>query len=286
MKKINWILLVFTMSFLFTLAGCKKQKAEQTVASEQKAVPSQDVKADNSLEELKTRGVFVLGLDDSLPPLGFRDEDSNIVGYDIDLAKEAAARLGVEFKAQPIDWDAKEMELQTGKIDCIWNGLTITEERKNALAFTKPYLKNAQVLIVKNESGITKLADAAGKTIGIQSGSSAQDAVENNSEFHSSMGKAVYFKDNITALNDLVIGGIDCVVMDSVVASYDISVSKKPLYIVEEILSEEEYGIAFRKTDIELRDKIQEILEEMAKDGTVEKISTKWFGSDISVIGK
>src|SRR5574344_740159 len=141
---------------------------------------------DSSLADLKKRGVFILGLDDSFPPLGFRNENNEIVGYDIDLAKEVAKRLGVNFKAQPIDWDAKEMELETGKIDCIWNGFTITEERKNALSFTKAYLNNDQVLVVRADSGIKTLADMKGKTVGIQSGSSAQEAVEDNPTFASS----------------------------------------------------------------------------------------------------
>ena len=125
-------------------------------------------KADNSLSELKGRGVFVLGLDDSFPPLGFRDENNEITGYDIDLAKEVSKRLGVTFKAQPINWDAKEQELSTGNIDCIWNGLTITEERKAILSFTKPYLNNAQIVVVRNDSGINSLADLKGKKIGLQ----------------------------------------------------------------------------------------------------------------------
>jgi polar amino acid transport system substrate-binding protein len=178
------------------------------------------------------------------------------------------------------------MELNTGKIDCIWNGLTITEERKQALAFTFPYLNNAQVLIVRNDSGIKTLADMKGKSVGIQSGSSAQDAVEGNAAFSSSLGEKVMFKDNITALNDLDIGGVDGVVMDSVVGNYSITQTGKPFTTIDEVLSNEEYGIAFRKGDIKLRDEVQNILLEMAKDGTVAAISQKWFGKDISVIGK
>lgn len=267
MKKIA--LIVAAAALVAGLAGCKKAS-----------------KADNSLEELKSRGVFVLGLDDSFPPMGFRNDDDEIVGFDIDLASEVAKRLGVSFKAQPIDWDAKEMELSTGKIDCIWNGLTITPEREEALALTKPYLNNDQVLVVRKNSGLSKLSDFAGKTIGVQSGSSAQDAIKENEEFANSVKDIILFKENITALNDLVIGGLDGVVMDSIVAAYDISQSKKPLVLVSEVLAQEGYGIAFRKNDIKLRDAVQETLEAMKADGTVERISTKWFGSDITVIGK
>ncbi|MCR5401277.1 MAG: amino acid ABC transporter substrate-binding protein [Treponema sp.] len=267
MKKIAVIALAILASGL--LFSCKKA-----------------VKEDNSLEDIKKRGVFILGLDDSFPPLGYRDEDSNIVGYDIDLAKEVSKRLGLEFKAQPIDWDAKEMELSTGKIDCIWNGFTITKEREEALSFTKPYLNNEQVLVVRNNSGIKSLSDAAGKVVGIQSGSSAQEAVEENKTFADSLKNIVFFKENVTALNDLEMGGVDGVVMDSVVAAFDITVSSKPLNIVPEVLANEAYGVAFRKEDVKLRDEVQKILEEMEADGTVEAISEKWFGRNISVIGK
>lgn len=267
MKKLAMVLAAAAL--VAGLSGCTKKE-----------------KTDNSLEALKARGVFVLGLDDSFPPMGFRNDDDEIVGFDIDLAKEVASRLGVEFKAQPIDWDAKEMELSTGKIDCIWNGLTITAEREAALAMTKPYLNNDQVIVVQEKSKFEKLEDFKGKSIGLQSGSSAQDAVNDNADFSASLKQTILFKENITALNDLTIGGVDGVVMDSIVAAYDISQSKKPLRLVKEVLANEAYGIAFRKNDLKLRDAVQATLEAMKADGTVEKISTKWFGSDITVIGE
>ncbi|MGP1459909.1 MAG: amino acid ABC transporter substrate-binding protein [Treponema sp.] len=271
MKKIAGAVLI-AAALVTAFAGCKKKQMEMTT--------------DNSLEELKARGVLIIGLDDSLPPLGFRNDDGDIVGFDIDLAKEVAGRLGVEFKAQPIDWDAKELELSTGKIDCIWNGLTMTPEREAALSFTKAYLNNDQVLVVRKDGGINSLADMAAKVIGIQSGSSAQNAVNANSAFADSVKETIFFKDNITALNDLLVGGVDGVVMDSVVAAYDIAQSKKPLVIVDESLAKEKYGIAFRKGDVKLTEEVQKILEEMAADGTAASISMRWFGEDISVIGK
>ena len=254
---------------VISLAGCKK--------SEKKG-------SKDAVAALRERGTFVLGLDDSFPPLGFRDDNNEIVGYDIDLAKEVAKRLGVDFRAQPIDWDAKEMELETGKIDCIWNGFTITEERKNALSFSEAYLNNAQVLVVRADSGINTLADAKNKIIGIQSGSSAQEAVDDNASFASSISKLIMFKDNITALNDLDIGGVDGVVMDSVVANYSIAQTKKPFKVIDESLADEGYGIGFRKNEPELRDAVWTILKEMQADGTVTAIGQKWFGRDISTI--
>ena len=234
----------------------------------------------------KAANEFVLGLDDSFPPMGFRDDANEIVGYDIDLAKEVANRLGLKFRAQPISWSAKEQELNTGKIDCIWNGLSITPERLEVLAFTKPYLNNAQVVIVRADSGIKSLADMTGKILGVQAGSSAADAVDSVPSFKQSLKQIVDFSDNIMALNDLEIGGLDGVAMDSVVAEYSIKVTGKPFVILSDSLSPEQYGIAFKKDNTELRDKVQKALEEMAADGTVAKISEKWFGSDISIIGK
>ena len=267
MKKIIFGALL--VAAVLSLSGCKK--------SEKKA-------ASDAVSALKSRGVFVLGLDDSFPPLGFRDDNNQIVGYDIDLAKEVAKRMGVDFRAQPIDWDAKEMELETGKIDCIWNGFTITEERKNALSFTEAYLNNDQVLVVRTDSGINSLADMAGKIVGIQSGSSAQEAVDDNAAFASSISKLIMFKDNITALNDLDIGGVNGVVMDSVVANYSIAQTKKPFKVIDESLANEGYGVGFRKSEPELRDAVWAILKEMQADGTVAAIGQKWFGRDISTI--
>ena len=267
MKKIICAALI--AAAVLAMTGCKKTEKKANT---------------DAVSALKARGTFVLGLADSFPPLGFRSEDNEIVGYDIDLAKEVAKRMGVDFRAQPIDWDAKEMELETGKIDCLWNGFTITEDRQNALSFTEAYLNNDQVLVVRADSGINSLADMKGKIVGIQSGSSAQEAVDDNADFSKSIAKIIMFKDNITALNDLDIGGVDGVVMDSVVANYSIAQTKKPFKVIDESLANEGYGIGFRKNEPELRNAVWAVLKEMKADGTVTAISQKWFGRDISTI--
>ena len=269
MKKIIAVVLMISAVFSFVIAGGKK-----------------DSGVDNSLEKIQSKGVFVLGLDDSFPPLGFRDADNKIVGYDIDIAEEVAKRLGVTLKCQPIDWAAKEQELNTNNIDCIWNGFTMTPEREEALSFTKPYLNNAQVVIVRNDSGIKTLADLKGKTIGLQAGSSASEAVDASPDFKASLKNIVEFKENLTALMDLEIKGVDGVVMDVVVGNYSIATSGKPFVVVEETLTPEFYGVGFRKADVKLRDAVQKIMEEMVADGTMSKIDAKWFGTDISVVGK
>ena len=156
-----------------------------------------------------TDGKFVLGLDASFPPMGFTAANGEIIGYDIDLAKEVAKRLNKEFVAKPINWEAKEMELSSGSIDCIWNGFTITPEREEAMSLTKPYLNNDQVLVVRKEGDIKSLKDAKGKVIGVQASSSAEDAIKANQEFNSSVKKVVLYEENLTALTDLEVGGVD-----------------------------------------------------------------------------
>ena len=269
------------MKRFFALAACLTLACLVVLSCSKK-----DTSTDNSLKNVLDKKVFVMGLDDSFPPMGFRDENNEIVGYDVDLAREVSKRLGVELVLQPIDWNAKEQELNTGKIDCIWNGFTITPERAEALTFTKPYLKNAQVVVVRADSGYKTLADLAGKSVGLQAGSSAADALENATAFKASLKGSVEFKDNLTALMDLEVKGVDAVIMDLMVANDNINRSGKAYAILEESLSPEDYGVGFRKGDLALMNKVQETLEAMAADGTIAPIATKWFGADISIVGK
>jgi polar amino acid transport system substrate-binding protein len=242
--------------------------------------------ADSSLQAVKQKGKLVLGLDDSFPPMGFRNDDNQVVGYDIDLAKEVAKRLGVQLAPQPIDWNAKEQELNTGKIDCIWNGFTITAERQKAMLFSRPYLRNAQVVVVKKGSGYSTLASLKGKKVGLQAGSSAADALAGAAAFKASLKEVVEFKDNLTALMDLEARGVDAVVMDLIVANDNIKRSGKGYEVLKESLAPEVFGVGFRKGDQALRDAVQGALEAMKADGTLARITTQWFGSDISVVGK
>ncbi len=269
MKKIA----VFTLIMLFSMTFMFAQGAKEA-------------QGDMSLEKVLEKGKFVLGLDDSFPPMGYRNDDNEIVGFDIDLAKEVTSRMGVELVLQPIDWNAKEQELNTGNIDCIWNGFTITEERKENMNFTEAYVNNAQVAVVKEGSSVKSLADLKGKKVGLQAGSSAAEAVNSNEAFASSLKEVVEVKDNLTALMDLEIGGVDAVVLDLFVANDNIKRSGKAFRILSDPLSSEEYGVGFRKNDNALRNEVQMILEAMAKDGSMAKISTAWFGGDITIIGK
>lgn len=239
--------------------------------------------ADHSLEKVLASGKFVLGLDDSFPPMGYRNENNEIVGFDIDLAKEVCKIIGVQLVCQPIDWSAKELELNTGNIDCIWNGFTLTEERAKVMTFSKPYLANNQVVIVRSGSPIKSMADLAGKKIGVQAGSSGQDALD-ASEYKSKV-TVVEFKDFLTAIMDLSIGGVDGVVIDSIVANEQIQgAGVKAVILPNSSLAAEDYAIGFRKADVALCDAVMNALNVMKSNGKLAEISNAWFGEDLTTI--
>ena len=224
---------------------------------------------------------IVVGLDDNFPPMGFRDEKNELVGFDIDLAKEAGKRLGVEVTFKPIDWNAKEAELTGKRVDVLWNGLTITEERKANILFTTPYLENRQIVVVLDKSEIKGKADLAGKVVGVQQGSSAVDAVKKDEATAKSLKELKEFGDNVAALMDVEAGRLDALVVDEVVGRY--YTAKKPgtYRVLDDNFGTEDYGVGMRKDDTELLGKIQKAMDEMKKDGTAAKISTQWFGKDI-----
>ena len=237
----------------------------------------------NSLEYVKEKGQFVLGLDDSFPPMGFRNENNEIVGFDIDVATEVCKRLGVKLKLQPISWAAKVQELDSKNIDCIWNGMSVDEERKQAMNLSESYMENAMVLVVLKSSDNKTLDSLRDKKIGVQTGSTAQKILE-QSDFYKEIKEVVGYTENITAFMDLEIGQIEAVYVDEVVANYYISSQNKDYVVLEEKMEKEEYAIGFRKNDNELRDEVQRILEEMKQDGALEEISTKWFGKDVTIV--
>ncbi|MEH7235848.1 amino acid ABC transporter substrate-binding protein [Bacillus sp. JJ1562] len=235
--------------------------------------------SDSTSKNSKDEDTLVIGIDDKFAPMGFRDENNEIVGFDIDYAKAAAEKMGVEVKFQPIDWKTKESELSSGRIDLIWNGYTITEERKEKVLFTKPYLKNAQVIVTLADSNITNLDDLEGKAVGLQSLSSASDALE-SSPIKPKIKEVTEFSDNVLALNDLKVGRLDAVVIDEVVINYYLSKESGTFKVLEESLAPEEYGVGVKKGNEPLLEKLQKALDEMNEDGTATEISKKWFGED------
>lgn len=228
---------------------------------------------------------WIVGLDDSFAPMGFKDENGEIVGFDVDLAKAVAAKLGKEVTFQAINWDMKETELESGNIDFIWNGYTITDERKEKVSFSNPYLKNKQVIVTLANSAVNTKADLAGKKVGAQSESSAVSAMEKEEAVYKSFdgGKAVTFEDNNQALMDLEAGRLDAVVADEILLRYYITLKGADKYkILDENFGEEEYGVGMKKDDTKMVEAFNKAYGELKADGTLKKISEEWFSEDIT----
>ena len=284
-KRVFYFLLLVGLVLGLTACGTK-ETGGNAVGKTGEESGSNAKQEDTSLQYILDRGKFIVGLDDTFPPMGFRDDANNIVGFEIDLAQAVSDKLGVELVLQPIEWDAKEQELATKNIDAIWNGFSITEERLANLTMSDPYMENSISLVVAKDSEIASMEDIAGKRLAVQSGSSAQEALdsEENKEFKDSVGKINEFASYVTALMDLETGNSDAVLMDSVVANYMINTAGKDFTILDDALVAEEYAVGFRKGDQALCDAVNNALKELKEDGTVETIATKWFGSDITTI--
>lgn len=254
----------------------------EDAASDNGSEDAQTENGDNSLQKVLDAHQFVLGLDATFKPMGYTDENDEIVGFDIDVAAEMCARLGVDLVKQPINWDTKEQDLNVGKIDCIWNGMSINASREKEMNLSEPYMKNSMVFVVPADSDAKEMKDLKKKNIAVQNGSSAQEILEASDLADKITMTAL--ATNVEALQQMELGLVDAVFLDSVVANYEISSSGKNYVILPDGLEEEEYAIGFRKEDQALRDKVQEILHEMKEDGKLGEISTKWFGSDITTV--
>ena len=270
---------VMASAMVLSLAACGGAKTETTAAETTAEKKEETTTAAATAAETAAEaagGTLIVGFDQDFPPMGFVGDNGEYTGFDLDLAKEVASRLGLEYKAQPIAWDSKDMELESGNIDCIWNGFTITG-REDDYTWTTPYMANKQVFVVANDSDIKSQADLD---------SSAEAALKENQDLANTFGQLLTTPDYNTAFMDLEQGAVDAVAMDVIVAGYQIKQRNADFKILDDSLSEEEYGVGFKKGNTELRDKVQEALEEMAADGTLAKISDEWFGEDVTTIGK
>ena len=243
---------------------------------------AQTAATDDSLQKVLDEKQLILGLDASFPPMGFTDDANEIVGFDIDVAQEVCDRLGVALVKQPINWDNKEEDLNVGKIDCIWNGMSINASRQEAMNLSEPYMNNEMIFTVPKDSGIKSMDDLKGRTVGVQAGSSAEEILQASDLFADITVTAL--EDNVTLLSQMELGFSDAVFLDSVVANYLITENNKDYVILPGNLEAEEYAIGFRKNDQALRDAVQKTLSEMKADGKLGEISTKWFGSDITTV--
>ena len=260
MKKLLWLLLI-----ILTVSGCGGETKKDADAP-------------------KPKKVYVIGLDAEYAPMGFKDEAGELVGFDIDLAKEVARRMGVEFEFRPIIWDQKEAELNSGRIDIIWNGLDITPERKAYVLYSKPYLDNRQLLLVKKNRGfnIQSVYDLAGKIVATQSGSNSEGYVEGDSTLRNSLADFITYPSFSMAFKDLHDEKIDVLIVDEVAGRYEKSKHEDELDLIEiPVGIATELGIGFRLGDVELRDEVQKTFDDMIADGTAKKISEKWFHANL-----
>ena len=248
MKRFLLLLLLITL----TVSGC---------GGEQSANP-----ADKYSDKL------VVGIDDEYAPMGFRDAKGEIIGFDVDLAKV------------PIDWNNKETELDSGRIDIIWNGLDITPERKEHILYSKPYMDNRQILLVKkdNHQGIRAESDLAGKSVGTQDGSNSADYIYQNEALKNTFKEFKTYRNFRDAFNELEGGAVDVLIVDELAGRYEMSKVPSKFDPIEVTIGPvTEIGIGFRKEDTALRDKVQKVFDDMIRDGTARKISEHWFQADL-----
>lgn len=274
------IALLLTLCMALSMAGCgAKEEATAPVASEEAAAAADT--ADGTEEK-----TFTVGFDAEFPPFGYRDDNGEYVGFDLDLAQEVCNRRGWTLVKQPIDWDSKDMELSSGSIDCIWNGFTING-REDEYTWSVPYVDNSQVFVVAEDAGIAGKADLAGKIVGVQKDSAALAALEDeenqeNLDLAASFQDLVQYADYNTGFMDLESGAIDALAIDIGVAAYQIGQRDGGYVILEDELSLEQYGIGFLKGNEELKNQVEETLLEMVDDGTFMEIAEKY--SDFGLV--
>lgn len=265
MKKIK-VLVILALAVSLIASGCSTNK----------------VSAD-TWGDIEDRGSIIVGLDDTFVPMGFRDNGGNLVGFDVDMAREAIGRLDMDVVFQPIDWNLKEQELDSGNIDMIWNGYSINDERMEKVNFTNPYLDNQQIIVALSSSDIDNKDDLVDRIVCTQNSSSALQAIENEGAKETFKdGEIILFDTYTEAFLDLEAGRVDVVVADEVLAKYYIAErGAEKFKIVDGDFGDEEYGVGVRKGDTTLLENLNQALDEMKEDGSAADISEKWFGDNI-----
>lgn len=233
--------------------------------------------ADKSLKKVQEKGYFIVGLDDTFAPFGFRDENGELVGYDIDLAKEVAKRMGVEARFKPCEWDGILFELKSKKVDMVWNGMSITESRKKQAAFSKPYEEGRQIIFTLKGKRIDKVEELEGKIVGVQLGSTGDFAIQKSLIF-SKIKEVKKYGTLIESIMDLEAGRIDAVVAAQTAGGYYNSKKQNLEMSSETVMQGDASGVAFRKEDNKLREAVDKALDDMKADGTFQNIYSKWFG--------
>lgn len=262
-KRILAILLIFVLAL--GLAACGS---------------SNDADSNKDVERTK----LVVGFDAEYPPYGYKDDNGEYTGFDLEMAKAVADLRGWELVKTPIDWASKDMELNSGSIDCIWNGFTING-REDDYTWSVPYVDNSQVVVTAEDSGIDKIADLAGKDVGVQTASAALDLLNGKqSEIKDTFTSLTEYADYNTAFTELQAGAIDAIAMDIGVAEYQIDTRGDGYKILEDILAAEQYGIGFKLGNTELKDLVEESLMELVKNGTYATLAEKYGLTDYIIL--
>lgn len=271
MKKKLALILAGTAMAAMVLAGC----GDKNNAS------GEDVKTAESVEDKKT---FTVGFDAEYPPYGYMDENGEYTGFDLELAEAVCKLEGWELVKKPLNWDSKDMELNSGSIDCIWNGFTMNG-REEDYTFSTPYVDNSQVIVVAEKSGIDTLEDLAGKTVGVQAASAALDLLQSEEggqkKLADTFGALNEFADYNTAFTELQAGALDALAIDVGVANYQIKSRGEGYKILDETLNTEQYAIGFKKGNQELCDVVNADLKKLTEDGTVAKLAEKYEIADM-----
>lgn len=262
----------------FALTGCGGGDSDAQSGSDEGAA------ADTSWEDMQAKGELVVGLDDTFAPMGFRDEENNLVGFDIDLANAVGKELGIKVKFQPINWDSKELELTSKNVDCLWNGMSATPERIEKMSLSNKYLNNKIVIMaLKKDVKVTKAEDLAGYNIGTQADSAALETMEADAAYDTFKDKVTEYKTYDQALMDMQAGRVDCIVVDQVLGEYKNSKLEEKMTVCDYDFGDDFYAIGFRKEDKALTDKVNEAIKAAIDNGEAEKISKKWFDKNIVI---
>lgn len=286
------------------LSGCGSKKAETEAPATEAATeaPATEAATEAAATEAATEagveteaeektttaeeGKFVVGFDAEYPPYGYMDDNGEYTGFDLELAQAVCDLEGWELVKTPIDWDSKDMELNSGSIDCIWNGFTMNG-REDDYTWSKPYVDNSQVIVVPENSEVTDLSGLAGKIVGVQAASAALELLSDGgdqADLAATFGSLQQFPDYNNAFVELQAGSIDAVAMDIGVAQYQLK-QKEGYKILDEKLNSEKYAIGFKLGNEELRDTVDADLDQLVADGTFAKLAEKYELTDMVCLG-
>ncbi len=294
MKKTIALITLFALALL-TLAGCGAAPAStaastapasapaESAAPAESTAPASEAAYGTTLADIEAKGELIIGLDDTFAPMGFRDENGNLVGFDIDLATAVCENLGVTPVFQPIAWDAKEMELDTGNIDCIWNGMSATPVRQEIMSLSQNYLNNRIIVMTNEGVTIASKEELANFNIGIQGGSAALEAAQADPVWDTIAEKVVEYPTYDEVILDMNTGRLDCMVIDEVFGNYKNAQMDNVFGVADFDFGDDLYAIGFRKGDTELTEAVNTALDALIADGTAAAISETWFGRDIVI---